>query len=220
MKISEIFLSIDGEGIRTGYPAVFIRLFGCNIACSYCDSLYAVTGNDYTEMTVDEIIEEVETNYPGVDKVTITGGEPLIQDNILELICKLGENHEINIETNGAVSLEPLRKVTGKINPGVIVTMDWKSISSGMSDKMIKENLELLTYQDVLKFVVGSNEDLIQMKNLLLNNRINCSVFVSPVFGHIEPKAIVRFILENKLYDCRVQVQLHKVIWDPNKRGV
>lgn len=220
MKVSEIFLSIEGEGIRTGYPAVFIRLFGCNIACSYCDSMYSVVGDNYTEMTVDEIIDEVDTKYPGVDKVTITGGEPLVHEHVAELICKLGENHEINIETNGAVSLEPLRKITGRINPGVIVTMDWKSISSGMSSKMIKENLDLLTHQDVLKFVVGTDEDLLQMKNLLLNNRINCSIFVSPIFGQIEPADIVKFILDNKLYYCRVQVQLHKIIYDPNMRGV
>lgn len=229
MKINEIFYSIEGEGIRAGHPCVFIRTFGCNLNCSYCDSQYACKGDDYTEMSILDILEEVKkynTKY-----VTITGGEPLIQDKeeMSSLISSLlSLSYYVNIETNGAVDLNYYNKLrfnkVHNINQGqFIFTMDWKSDSCGMSKFMNKDNLSYLTICDVLKFVVGSEHDLIQMKELLqsdeyLYSKVN--IFVSPVFGKIDTKDIVKFITENDLDEVRLQLQIHKFIWDPNERGV
>lgn len=224
MKINEIFLSIEGEGKRTGLPAVFIRTFGCQLCCPYCDTQYACKGEDYKEMSVDNIVDEVLTY--GVNRVTFTGGEPLIQPDADELINRLRvEGIEVNVETNGAV---PLMDSAFRSN-SYFYTMDWKSISSGMSDKMIPDNLYKLGEQDVLKFVVSTEEDLNQMKDILsqlekellsYGAKIEFQVYVSPIFGEIEPKELVEYVLKNHLNNVHVQVQLHKVIWDPDKRGV
>ena len=217
LKVSELFKSIDGEGIRTGYPCVFIRLHGCNLNCSYCDSRYACDGDDYTLMDLHEILDKVKSfNIP---RITITGGEPLIHDESYELVELLLQNYfEVNIETNGSIDLSKLYTIPYR--SGMIVTMDWKSGSSGMSDKMINSNLRLLGFQDVLKFVVGSDQDLLQMKSVLDNNKIQCQVFVSPVYGAIDPKHIVEFLLDQNLVEVRMQLQLHKQIWGPTERGV
>ena len=222
MKISEIFLSIDGEGIRTGYPVTFIRTYGCNLRCSYCDSLYAVDGDDYTEMSVDDIMDEV-VKYT-THRITYTGGEPLIQKDALDLIKRLVRGgYEVNIETNGSVDLSNLRDSSwcfGLMKNNIIITMDWKSISSNMSQHMRLNNLKYLTSNDVLKFVVSSKADLDQMKDVVVNNDLNCNIFVSPVFGEIEPSDIVKYVLDNDLNNVRVQLQLHKYIWPADKRGV
>lgn len=222
LKVVEIFASIEGEGLRTGLPCTFIRLHGCSLQCSYCDSQYACVGDDYKEMTVDEIVQEVE-NYQ-IPHVTITGGEPLIHEHVYELIGVLAcDGFEINIETNGSVDLGTLNELRAfdEDYDRIMITMDWKCITSGMTDKMIMSNLEYLRHYDVLKFVVGSKEDLDQMRDLLVKNyRTDAVVFVSPVFGKIEPKEIVEYVLDNQLTFVRTQVQLHKVIWDPNMRGV
>lgn len=226
MKIVEIFSSIDGEGIRTGQLCTFIRTFGCNCKCVYCDSLYALTGHEYTEMSVTEIIDKcVELKNRCI---TLTGGEPLIHSHVYELIDALVDNdYEVNIETNGSVPLDIIqdrRQEDWVYKDHTIVTMDWKCKTSGMSDKMLESNLKLLKPQDVLKFVVGSKEDLDQMKEVVTSFYrspfVSPSIFVSPVFGKIEPSTIVAYILENNLYYVRTQVQLHKIIWDPEMKGV
>ena len=214
MLVNEIFSSIEGEGIRTGYPATFIRLYGCNLNCSYCDTRYSCEGHDGTEMNVSEVIEKAKE--VGVKRITLTGGEPLIHKNVEELVDELvNEGFEVNIETNGSVDIYPYIK-----KENVIITMDYKLISSGMNDKMNERNFKYLRPQDVLKFVVGNKQDLDVMKEILEVHKPNCNIFVSPVFEQIEPVEIVDYIKENKLNDCRVQLQLHKIIWDPEERGV
>ena len=214
MLVNEIFSSIEGEGIRTGYPATFIRLYGCNLNCSYCDTRYSCEGHDGTEMNVSEVIEKGKE--VGVKKITLTGGEPLIHKNVEELVDELvNEGFEVNIETNGSVDIYPYTK-----KENVIITMDYKLISSGMNDKMNERNFKYLRPQDVLKFVVGNKQDLDVMKEILEVHKPNCNIFVSPVFEQIEPVEIVDYIKENKLNDCRVQLQLHKIIWDREERGV
>lgn len=217
MKVVEIFKSIDGEGIRTGYPATFVRLYGCNLHCSYCDSRYACEQNDFKEMTVDEIVSEVAKL--GVYRVTLTGGEPLIHKQVYSLIAELTRlNYEVNIETNGSVDIDRINEMSGS-RCNIIVTMDWKCGTSNMSDKMSIDRIKQLKGKDVLKFVVGSNADLEQMHEVLKQQPTMASVFVSPVFG-FDPVNIVQFLIDNDIQDARVQIQLHKIIWDPNKRGV
>ena len=213
MKVHEIFKSIEGEGIRTGYPVTFIRLYGCNLKCSYCDTQYSCTGGDYTEMTMEEILNIVADLK--VKRITITGGEPLIHMSIgylVDTLLHLG--YEVNIETNGSVD------IYNYLESNAIITMDYKSPSSNMNQMMFVSNLRQLRTFDVLKFVVGDFEDLDKMVEVLRDNNINCNIFVSPIFGDITAVEIVKYLLEHDIHDVRVQLQLHKIIWDPSTRGV
>lgn len=213
-RVSEIFSSIDGEGIRAGYPVTFIRLHGCPLSCSYCDSTYATEGDDYTLMSMEEIINVVYNK--GLFRVTLTGGEPLNNEFAYDLVLELrNRGYEVNIETNGSFPIDRFSHLNN-----TIITMDYKCYSSGMTDKMDVDNFMYLRRQDVLKFVVGDINDLNQMRDILNQYRIYCNVFVSPVFGKIDPKDIVTYLLDNNLENVRLQLQMHKIIWDPNMRGV
>ena len=210
LRVNEIFDSIEGEGKRAGSLVTFIRLTGCNLRCSYCDTQYAF--NEGELFSVSKIAEQVNRH-----RVTITGGEPLMQDNIRFLLDAL-HGHEVNIETNGSIDIEPFF-----CYPQVFFTVDYKCYTSCMSSAMLSKNFDILRKRDVLKFVIGSTIDLEQARRFytkhynVLRNRI---IYVSPVFGQIEPVKIVEYIKENKLYNWRVQIQLHKVIWPPDTRGV
>lgn len=216
MKVVEIFESIDGEGVRVGYPVTFIRLYGCNLNCSYCDSRYACEAANFTEMPIESIVAEVE-KY-GHKRITLTGGEPLIHPDVKFLINELlSLDYKVNIETNGSVDITPYCK-----KRDVLITMDYKCPSSNQESRMKTDNLLLLRKTDVLKFVVGSEEDLEAAKQVILNYELQgkCVIYMSPVFGKIESRRIVEFILENGFEGVRVQLQLHKFIYDPNARGV
>lgn len=216
LKVSEIFTSIEGEGARSGFPCVFVRLYGCNLRCSYCDSMYANEGNDYNEMSVNKVISLIKDT--GIHRVTVTGGEPLSQTDTIELLEELVKNKfKVNLETNGSVSLASIAHIDSDY---LMITMDWKSISSNMSSSMLDLNIKLLIQSDVLKFVVSTEKDLDQMKEVLNTHRIRCQVFVSPIFGKIDPKDIVKYLIDNKIENVRLQLQIHKIIWDPEERGV
>ena len=216
-KVNEIFLSIDGEGYRTGLPVVFIRLYGCNLNCSYCDTRYSCEQQEYKEMSLYDILAQV-LSY-GVPRVTLTGGEPLIHPGVKDLIVSLVANDiEVNIETNGAVDLDEF--IEFKYNSKVIFTMDYKCKSSGMEEKMVLSNLVFLQPKDVIKFVVSNYNEMEEMEYILEASKCKAQVYVSPVFGAIEPSELVEYILDNKLNNVKVQVQLHKIIWEPTKRGV
>lgn len=217
-KIVEIFKSIEGEGIRSGYPTTFIRFYGCNLNCSYCDTRYACENDEYEIKDLEEIVNELKKL--GAPRVTLTGGEPLIQEHIedlVEILESLG--YEINIETNGSVDLSTFKFLR---NPNVFVTLDYKCNSSKMNSSMILENYYCINPDDVIKFVVGTIEDLDQILPIynLFNSRNRPHIFVSPVAGKIDPQTIVQYLLENDLYDARIQLQLHKLIWSPETRGV
>lgn len=220
MKVIEIFKSIEGEGIRAGLPVTFIRLAGCNLRCTYCDTQYSYNeeSKGCKVLTVEEIVAQVELFE--IPFVTITGGEPLAHDGICNLITALrGIGCHINVETNGTF---PVPKQFEYCDD-VIFTMDWKCPSSGMNGKMDIATIGTLRSIDVLKFVVGSEEDLNEVVRVRDMWPIECtrpSIFISPVFGQIEPAQIVSFMLAHKMYDCRVQLQMHKFIWAPEMRGV
>lgn len=211
MKITEIFKSISGESIQAGYPATFIRTHGCLLRCSYCDSMYAVEGDGYGNMSIAEILETVlKLNCK---RIVLTGGEPLIQHDAFDLVQELlAYGCSVEIETCGAVDISKY------ILPGVIVTMDWKSISSGMNGRMLPSNLSKLRDTDVLKFVVSTEDDLEDMAKVSTQTKAQC--FVSPIFGKIDPQEIVMYLIQNDLNNIRIQLQLHKIIWDPNRKGV
>ncbi|MCQ2500129.1 MAG: putative 7-carboxy-7-deazaguanine synthase QueE [Lachnospiraceae bacterium] len=216
MKVVEMFTSINGEGTRAGELAVFVRFKGCNLRCSYCDTMWANEGDcPYEEKGPEEILQEILAS--GIRNVTLTGGEPLLQKEMKALLHLLLQTDlRVEIETNGAVRLAEY------CQERPVFTMDYKLPSSGCESQMILENMELLEADDTVKFVVGTAEDLESALELIrfydLTN--HCHVYFSPVFGSIEPVQIVDFMMEHKLNDVRLQIQMHKVIWDPNQRGV
>lgn len=215
MKINEIFCSINGESRFAGLRTVFIRTFGCNILCNYCDTLYAVKGNDFKEMTVCEVIEEVD-KYE-CKRVTLTGGEPLMQKDAIDLIDTLiQKGYTVEIETNGAVDLWPI--ILKNYKKKLLITMDWKCPGSDMRYRMIESNLKILRDRDVVKCVVSNKEDLDEMKRVTSLTR--ATVYASPVFGRIEPREIAEYVINEKLNNVVCQLQIHKFIWPADMRGV
>lgn len=212
MKVVEIFNSIEGEGKRAGIPCTFIRLYGCNAKCEYCDSTYAWALDNYEILTIDEILYFV--NEIGCPNVTVTGGEPLIHNGIEYLLNALVSNgYDVNVETNGT-------RVPSFWHRNLFYTMDYKTNVSGMTHLMNLKAFSELSGDDVIKFVVGSQDDLVQALEFLESHTVQAQIFVSPVFGKIEPVEIVNFIKEHKLWHWKTQLQLHKYIWNPEERGV
>ncbi len=207
LRVNEIFLSIDGEGKRAGELTAFLRLTGCNLRCSYCDTEYAFTEGRL--MSISDILSQIS----GVHNITLTGGEPLQQD-ISELLDTLRE-HDVNIETNGSMDIEEVLRY-----PHVFLTIDYKCPTSGMEHAMLERNFRLLRPKDVLKFVVSNRQDLEKAEEICDLFRPPCPVYISPVFDAIEPADIVDYMKEKNRQDWRLQLQLHKIIWDPRKRGV
>ena len=213
MKVVEIFKSIDGEGKRAGMPATFIRLAFCNLRCTYCDTSYAFDDNCAKDMTVDEIIHKcIELDCP---TITLTGGEPLIHKDVEKLLAELDRNNfDVNVETNGTIDPSQYHLLKN-----VWFTVDYKSPSSGCETKMNPKAFENLRFNDVLKFVVGSNEDLEAALSVIRKYNPSAQIYFSPVFGY-DAKNIVNFLLVNKLNRCKIQLQIHKYIWPVNMRGV
>lgn len=215
MKVNEIFGSIDGEGLRTGELTTFIRLTYCNLVCRFCDSTYAF--HEGTEMSIDDILEKCQEI--GYHNITFTGGEPLIHKDVDVLIDRLiEEGYGVNIETNGAVDVSPY------LTKDCILTVDYKTPASGMQGKMIDDMFNKLRDTDVVKFVMN-RDDMDFVENFIKTHNLRAWVYFSPIFGEIEPVELVEFMkkLDAKGLNTRkfrVQVQLHKIIWDPNKRGV
>lgn len=219
--LAEKFLSINGEGKYAGLLSCFIRFTGCNLRCSYCDTAWAYDTDLRGEKISDEKICEYIRNT-GALHVTLTGGEPLLQKNIAELIDKIHEIPKIicEIETNGSVDISEALKV--KHPERLTFTMDYKLPSSGSEGFMNMKNFRYLRLADTVKFVVGSEKDLQKAGQIIEKYCLQqkCSTYLSPVFGKIEPKRLAEFLIDKKLNNVHVQVQLHKILWDPAKRGV
>lgn len=209
MLVNEIFLSIQGEGLTMGLPTVFVRLSGCNLDCSWCDTRYAGEGG--IEMDAPRVLDSVR-GYR-VRHVCITGGEPLLQKESRELITLLLDAGKVVVlETNGSLSLEGLPD-----HPDLRISMDYKCPSSGQEARMRTGNLALLGPKDQLKFVVADKEDLETARDVVVKNAPRCPVILTPVGGlTLEP--VVRFVLDRGL-EVRVLPQLHKIIWG-DRRGV
>lgn len=206
-RVVEVFKSIEGEGKRAGAPCVFVRLAGCNLRCSYCDTEYAQTSKCGALTPLEALVESVRDL--GAANVTITGGEPLLQDAMA--IAEALPECECNIETNGSMPLS-------EKPANVFYTMDWKCPSSGENNAMLFDNLQCLDSEDVIKFVVGNQEDMDEMERVLKIGT-EAQAFVSPVFDKIKPSEIVERVLSDEV-QARVQLQLHKIIWEPEMRGV
>lgn len=211
LKINEIFHSIQGESSKAGMPCVFIRLTYCNLRCTYCDTEYAFY--EGTDRTFESVIDEVR-KY-GCSLVEITGGEPLMQKESLELMEKLcDEGFDVMLETGGSLPVE-------NVDKRVMIIMDLKCPSSGMMKKNLYENLDYIKSTDEIKFVIGNREDYEWTKDIISKYNLTekCGVLLSVVFGELEPVKLVNWILEDKL-KVRYQLQMHKIIWEPDRKGV
>ncbi len=224
MIINEIFSSIDGEARRAGELATFVRSVGCNLRCKFCDSKYTWGTEDTNRnMTVAEIVEECK--QLGNTNVTFTGGEPLLQKDSDELIEALADaGFDVSIETDGGIDFTE-RSWFKNNHKNVWVCADYKCYASGMTDKMLPlDTFAQLRGQDVLKFVVGSQRDLelaYEVYSYIRSKGCSCYIYLSPVFGDIEPKDIVEFMKDHKMQGkVRFQLQIHKYVWDKDLRGV
>lgn len=217
--VVEIFSSINGEGTLAGQLAVFVRFKGCNLNCSFCDTKWANEPDaKFTRMTETEIYNAIKKTK--INNVTLTGGEPLLRNNIETLLKLLGDDSSLNVEveTNGSI---PLNDFTALKNPPSF-TMDYKLPISGMEKSMCLDNFSILDAKDTVKFVVGSHKDLERARAVINEYCLigKCHIYFSPVFGKIEPSQIVDYMLKHNLNGVNLQLQMHKFIWDPNARGV
>jgi len=212
-KINEIFNSIQGESNYSGYPTTFIRFTGCNLRCTYCDTKYAFY--DGKKLSIDKILEKV--NSYNSNYVCLTGGEPLEQ-NLDELIIRLKSiGKKVSIETNGSIFLENFKALDN-----VKIVMDLKTPSSKMADKNDFRNLSLLKKNDDIKFVCGTKEDFDYsfeiIKSFKLENRVN--IIFSNIYRTLSTERLANWILESNLKEVRLQLQIHKYIWNSETRGV
>lgn len=210
LKIFEIFYSLQGESSRVGLPTIFIRLSGCPMRCHYCDTAYAFQGGSM--MAIDEIMETIkkyDTRY-----VTVTGGEPLAQKEVLSLLKVLADqNYEVSLETGGGLSIK-------EVDPRIKIILDIKTPESGEEKKNYWDNLNLIHSKDEIKFVLCSREDYDWAKKILNQYKLTekCDVLFSPVYQKLNTTDLGNWILEDQL-PVRMQIQLHKLLWG-EKPGV
>ena len=209
LRITEIFYSLQGESNTVGIPTVFIRLTGCPLRCTYCDTAYAFTGGEKVAITdIIAQVAEYSTKY-----VTVTGGEPLAQVGCIELLKQLLDNgFAVSLETSGALDVS-------KVDARAIKVLDFKTPSSGELSKNLYQNIDFLKLQDQIKFVIGNDEDYEWSKELMVKHKLYdvCEILFSPVMGLQNPTELAEKILRDRL-QVRFQIQLHKLLWD-NAQG-
>lgn len=211
IKVTEIFHSIQGESTHAGRPCVFIRLTGCPLRCTWCDTAYAFYGG--RDMTMDEIVEQVRAFDCRL--VEVTGGEPLSQPGSLALLTRLcNDGFEVLLETSGAID-------TAAVDLRVQVILDVKCPGSGMTDRMHWPNLDRLSSKDEAKFVIKDRVDYEWAREVVCRRDLStrCTVLFSPVFGEMDPRQLAEWVLADRL-PVRFQLQMHKYIWAPDMRGV
>lgn len=211
LKVNEIFFSIQGESSMAGLPCIFVRLTYCNLRCSYCDTEYAFyEGSDYS---IEGILSEIKKYDCRL--VEITGGEPLLQSDVHALMSELcNRGYSVMLETGGSL---PIKDVDNRVK----IIMDLKCPSSNMSHKNLYENINYLKPTDEVKFVIGNREDYDWAKDITRKYSLadKCTVLFSTVFSELEPVQLAEWILQDNL-KVRLQLQMHKYIWSPTKRGV
>jgi 7-carboxy-7-deazaguanine synthase len=211
MRITEIFHSIQGESSHAGRPCAFVRLTGCPLRCAWCDSEYTFYGG--AEMSLDDVLTKVRSY--GCRLVEVTGGEPLHQPEAFTLIGRLcAEGYEVLVETSGAIDITP-------VDARARVIMDVKCPGSGMVDRMDWKNLDRVAGKDEVKFVLKDRADYEFARTIVQRHKLTdrCPVLFSPSFGELDPRQLSEWVLADRL-PVRVQLQLHKLIWDPNTKGV
>jgi 7-carboxy-7-deazaguanine synthase len=209
LRISEIFHSLQGETSRAGLPTVFVRLTGCPLRCSYCDTSYAFSGGQ--TMTLAAILDEVARHAPRY--VTVTGGEPLAQKGCLELLRALCDaGYEVSLETGGALDVS-------KVDARVVKVLDIKTPGSGEAEKNLWRNLDAMTARDEIKFVLCDEADYEWAREVMREHGLaqKCEVLFSPAQGQLPPEHLAEWILRDRL-PVRMQLQLHKLLWG-DERG-
>jgi 7-carboxy-7-deazaguanine synthase len=226
LPVVEIFPTIEGEGTKAGFPTTFVRLYNCNLRCRWCDTKYSYAPHAPAfTASVAEIRDRVVAY--GNHYLCLTGGEPLLYtDRVLVLIQALAELpvlQDIHIETGGAVHLGPfarLREEHPAVAEKVRFILDYKLPSSGEEHRMIRDNYALLKPQDEIKFVIGDEQDFAAALRVLDTWVEQGQPLFSPVFETMPPARLVELMQAHGLKDVKLSLQLHKVIWDPNRRGV
>lgn len=212
LKVHEIYLSIQGESSFAGLPCVFVRTTGCPLRCRWCDTTHAFTEGE--ETTVEAVLETVAA-YGDVPLVEITGGEPLIQKSVLPLMTALCDaGRTVLLETSGAFEI-------GEVDPRVHVIMDLKCPDSGEVAKNLWSNVEHLRRKDEVKLVLASRRDYEFARDAIREHDLarRCTVLLSTVFGQLDGARVVEWMLADRL-PVRFQLQLHKILWDADRRGV
>ncbi|OYD07454.1 7-carboxy-7-deazaguanine synthase QueE [Paludifilum halophilum] len=226
LPMVEVFETVEGEGTAAGFPTVFVRLFHCNLRCSWCDTpySYAPARPEY-EAAIGEIVHQVE-RYAS-RRICFTGGEPLMHQEksaaLLAALADLDSIEDIHIETNGAIDLAPfdaLRRSREDWFRKVRFIMDYKLPASGEEHRMIRGNFDHLTDQDEVKLVIGNEEDFRAAVRVVRQYHRQGQVLFSPVWETMPPRRLVEKVLAEPLPQVKVSLQLHKVIWDPAERGV
>jgi len=210
MKVCEIFTSIQGESSYAGMPCIFIRLTGCNLRCSYCDTQYAYY--DGEELSEDEIMSKVRA--AGIRLVEITGGEPLLQRDVYHLIRRmLDEGYKVLVETNGSMSIK-------EIDRRAVVILDIKTPGSGMSEQMDFSNIDTIKSTDEIKFVITNKRDYEWSREVIYRHKLigRCRLLLSPAHQILAPEDLARWMLDDRL-EARLNLQLHKYIFN-EKRGI
>lgn len=218
-RVVERFVSINGEACAAGEPACFIRFAGCNLRCSYCDTKWANDKNaPYEILSEEELYAYIKAS--GVHNVTLTGGEPLIQDNIGRLLRLLARDKalRIEIETNGSVSIGQF----AGIGDNIIFTLDYKLPDSGMEAHMLTDNYKYLRRCDAVKFVISGRRDMERAADVIAGYRLTekAAVYLSSAFGQMQPEDIAEYMIKNKMNGVKLQLQMHKYIWGPDRKGV
>lgn len=211
LRVSEIYPSIQGESTHVGKPCVFVRLTGCNLRCTWCDSVFTFTGGQWR--VLDEVVEEAHAF--GIHTVEVTGGEPLLQPAAIPLMEQLiARGHEVLLETSGSLSI-------AAVPAPVHVILDLKPPDSGEVERNLWDNIALLRPHHEVKFVIASRRDYEWSRDVLRERGLaeRCTVLFSPAWGKVVLADLASWILEDRL-PVRFQVQLHKVVWDPEARGV
>lgn len=211
MKVCEIFTSIQGESSYAGMPCTFIRMTGCNLRCTYCDTTYAY--EEGTELSVEEILGQAEKG--GIPLIEITGGEPLLQGGVHALMGRLLQKEfAVLIETNGSQNIE-------EIDPRVRIILDLKTPGSGMSDRMDFSNLSRIRRNDEVKFVLTGRTDYEWSREIIHSYQLSdcCHILLSPAYGILPPEKLAQWIIADRL-PVRLNLPLHKYIFGTERRGV
>ncbi len=211
LRVTEVYTSVQGESTWVGQPCTFVRLTGCNLRCRWCDSEFTFTGGEYR--SIDQVVDQVVA--AGIPLVEVTGGEPLAQRQVIPLMQRLLEaGHRVLLETSGSLSI-------AEVPDPVHVILDLKPPDSGEVDANLWSNIPLLQGHHEVKFVIASRRDYEWAREVLQEHSLaeRCTVLLSPAWGSQDPAMLVQWMLEDRL-PARLGLQLHKVIWEPEARGV
>ena len=223
LKISEIFYSIQGEALYCGYPCIFIRTFGCNLNCIWCDTKYSLSGS-FNTLSINEIINQIQTRYPQCKLVELTGGEPLVQPMSIQLIEDLSKlGYKVLLETNGSCSIKEVPKDTH-----IIMDIKCPGSGNGSSNSFLESNLNYLKPDDEIKFVIKNRADFdwakscVKKYNLssLRSNSYDSNLLVSAVLNDLSLEELSNWIKEEPDIHFKLNVQIHKFIWDQDAKGV